>query len=56
VVDGVYADVGEDEGGYEGEDGDGDGDAGVDERANVSEFRFVMSQAAHCPPRRWDLT
>jgi hypothetical protein len=54
VVDGVYAGVGEDEGGYEGEDGGEDGGGG--EGANVGESRCVMSQAAHCPPKGWNLT
>lgn len=55
-MDGVYAGVGEDEGGYEdeGEGGEGDEDGG--EGANVSESRRVMSQAPHCPPRGWNLT
>ena len=52
----VYAGVGEDEGGYESEDGDGDGDEGEGEGANVGESRCVMSQAAQCPPRGWNLT
>jgi hypothetical protein len=65
VLDGLYAGVGEDEGGYEGGDGDadadGDGDGDGDEAeaeaegAYVSESRCVMSQAAHCPPRGWNL-
>lgn len=54
MVDGVYAGVGVDEGGYEREGGgevEGEG-----EGANVSESRCGMSQAAHCPPRGWNLT
>jgi hypothetical protein len=62
VVDGVCAGVGEDEGGYEHDDGDGDGDGdegegeGEGEGTYVSESRCVMSQAAHCLQRGWNLT
>lgn len=52
MVDGVYAGVGEGEGGYEGENGD----EGEGEGANVGEARCVMNQAAHCLPRGWNLT
>lgn len=52
MVDGVYAGFGEDEGGYEREDGYGYGGEG----AHVSESHCVMSQAAHCLPKSWNLT